>query len=274
MSLKSYGLARMKKFCVIGSPINHSKSPVLHEAGFVELEIDAEFTAVEVAPDDLAFWLSTNMIDYHGVAVTIPHKEVMLDLVQVVSPAAQQIGAINTLYWEHEVLHGTNTDCVGVLRALQTEIEDLEGKKVLLLGAGGAARAALFALQTAEAQTVVWNRTTARALELADEFGATAAESLSVLNPDQFDIVINSTSVGLKAWESVLPGDWWSPHHVAFDMVYDPLETRFLSEAAEVGGRTITGDQMLVQQALEQFKLWHNLDLAPEVMSEAFFAVE
>ncbi len=264
----------MKNFCVIGAPISHSKSPALHEAGFTELEIDAEFTAVEVAPDDLAFWLSTNMIDYHGVAVTIPHKEALLDLVQVVSPAAQSIGAINTLYWEHEQLHGTNTDCVRVLRALQTEVPDLEGKKVLLLGAGGAARAALFALQTAQANTVVWNRTTDRALELADTFDATAAESLAALNPDSFDIIINSTSVGLKTWESLLPADWWCPHHVAFDMVYDPLETRFLSEAADSGSRTITGDQMLVQQALEQFKLWHNLDLAPEVMGEAFFAVE
>jgi len=261
----------MKNFCVIGSPIAHSKSPALHEAGFAEMDIVANFKAVEVLPADLGFWLQTNAHLYAGIAVTIPHKELLLDIVQKVSPAAESIGAINTLYWENEVLHGTNTDCIGVLRALQSEITNLQGKSVLLLGAGGAARAALFALQTAGAKVSVYNRTTARALDLADEFSATAVENLKALNPDDFDIIINSTSVGLKTWESVLPVDFWTPHQVAFDMVYDPLETRFLSEAADAGARTVTGDQMLVQQALEQFKLWHGVELEPEVMGQAFF---
>lgn len=261
----------MKKFAVIGSPISHSKSPALHQAGFIELEIEAEFAAVEVKPEDLGRWVSTEMINYAGVAVTIPHKEKLLEFVQVVSPAAEKIGAINTLFWEHDQLHGTNTDCVGVLRALQSEVSELKDKQVLLLGAGGAARAAVFALVTAGAKVSIWNRTTDRALELADEFEIEAVESLSALNPDKFDIVINSTSVGLKTWESPLPADWWTPHHVAFDMIYDPLETRFLSEAADAGARTVTGDQMLVHQALEQFHLWHGVELEPEVMSNAFF---
>jgi len=261
----------MKKFAVIGSPIAHSKSPTLHEAGFAELDIEAEFGAIEVAPEDLGFWLSTNMLDYTGVAVTIPHKEKMLGLVEKVSPAAQCIGAVNTLFWENEVLYGTNTDCLGVLRAVQTEITDLQGKNVLILGAGGAARAAVFAMQTAEAKVAIWNRTTKRAVELAEEFSAEAVESIAALNPDKFDLVINATSVGLKEWKSPLPEDFWTPHHVAFDMVYDPLETRFLSEAADVGARTITGDQMLVHQALEQFHLWHKVELEPEVMGNAFF---
>jgi len=264
----------MKKFAVIGSPIAHSKSPALHEAGFNELEIEASFNAIEVAPADLGSWLSVNMIDYTGVAVTLPHKETIVPLVQKLSPAAHAIGAVNTLYWEHEVLHGTNTDCVGVLRALQTEVLNLEDKKVLLLGAGGAARAALFALRTSDGKSTVWNRTEKKARDLAEEFGAEAVESFSDLNPDSFDIVINSTSVGLKKWESVVPEDFWTPHHVAFDMVYDPLETRFLSEAADAGARTITGDQMLVHQALEQFHLWHKTELEPEVMGKAFFLAD
>lgn len=264
----------MKKFAVIGHPIAHSKSPALHEAGFNELDIEASFTAIDIAPEDLASWISLNMIDYAGLAVTIPHKETIIPLVQKLSPAAQAIGAVNTLYWEHEVLHGTNTDCVGVLRALQSEVLNLEGKNVLLLGAGGAARAALFALQTSGANTTIWNRTSDKAVALADEFEADAAELLSALNPDKFDIVINSTAVGLKKWESILSADFWTPHHVAFDMVYDPLETRFLSEAADAGARTITGDQMLVHQALEQFHLWHKVELEPEVMGKAFFLAD
>src|SRR6056297_869977 len=187
----------MKKFAVIGSPIAHSKSPALHEAGFNELAIEASFTAIEIKPEDLGSWLSVNMIDYSGLAVTIPHKEAILPFVQKLSPAAQAIGAVNTLYWEHEVLHGTNTDCVGVLRALQTEVPNIEGKNVLLLGAGGAARAALFALQTSGANTAIWNRTADKAIALADEFTAEAVESIAALNPEKFDVVINSTSVGL-----------------------------------------------------------------------------
>ncbi len=264
----------MKKFAVIGTPIAHSKSPALHEAGFNELGLEASFQAVEVVPEDLPSWLSTNMIDYAGLAVTIPHKESIMHLVQKLSPAAQAIGAVNTLYWEHEVLHGTNTDCVGVLRALQSEVLNLEGKKVLLLGAGGAARAALFALQTSGAETTICNRTFDKAESLAQEFEAQCTQSLDSLNPDRFDIVINSTSVGLKEWKSVLSKNFWTPHHVAFDMVYDPLETRFLSEAADAGARTITGDQMLVHQALEQFHLWHKTELEPEVMGNAFFLSE
>lgn len=264
----------MKKFAIIGSPISHSKSPALHEAGFNELAIEAEFTAIEVKPNDLGSWLSLNMIDYKGVAVTIPHKETILPFVQKLSPAAQAIGAVNTLFWEHEVLHGTNTDCVGVLHALQTEVPDLEGQKVLLLGAGGAARAALLALQTVGAKTTVWNRSPDRAVAIAEKFHAQAVEALPLLTPEKFDIVINSTSVGLKEWKSLLPAEFWMPQHVAFDMVYDPLETRFLSEAADAGARTVTGDQMLVHQALEQFHLWNEVELESEVMGNAFFLAD
>lgn len=263
----------MKKFCVIGSPISHSKSPALHEAGFAELDIEAEFSAVEVPATELAGWIKTEVANYQGVAVTIPHKEALFSLVDKVNPAAEAIGAINTLYWEEGLLCGTNTDCLGVLRAVQSEIPNLAGKKVLLLGAGGAARAAVFALQTAEADIAIWNRNAERALDLADDFAAAAVESLSAVHADQFDLVINATSVGLKSWESLLPADWWSAKPVAFDMVYDPLETRFLSEAAEAGAVTITGDQMLVHQALEQFKLWHQVELEPEIMGQAFFGV-
>ncbi len=261
----------MKKFAVIGHPIGHTKSPVLHEAGFIELEIDATFEAVEVAPGDLASWVNGEFRNYHGVAVTIPHKEALLPLVQKLSPAAEAIGAVNTLYWEEDVICGTNTDCLGALRAIQSELPVLEGKKVLVLGAGGAARAVVFALKTAGAVTAIWNRTTDKAIKLAADFEIDPVESLSSLNPDNFDVIINATSVGLREWKSVLPADFWSPHHVAFDMVYDPLETKFLSDAAEAEAPCVTGDKMLVGQALEQFKLWHGVELEPEVMGTAFF---
>ncbi len=261
----------MKKFAVIGHPIEHSKSPTLHQAGFVELEIDATFEKVDIAPESLEQWLKLKVKDYHGLAVTIPHKETLFPFVEKVTDAAQAIGAINTLYWENDVLCGTNTDCVGALKALQSEIPNLQGKKVLVLGAGGASRAIIFALKVAESEIYIWNRTESKAQTLADEFEVDAVENLQALNPDNFDLVINTTSVGLKEWKSLLPASFWTPNHTAFDIVYDPLETKFLSDAADSGAQTITGDLMLVYQALEQFKIWHDQELEPEVMGNAFF---
>lgn len=261
----------MKKFAVIGSPIAHSKSPVLHEAGFSEMNLEASFEQVEVSTDQLDNWISSEARNFNGVAVTIPHKEKILPLCEKLSPAAEAIGAVNTLYWDEDVLCGTNTDGLGALKAIQTSLMDLKDKQVLVLGAGGASRALVYALLMAEAKVAIWNRTGSRAVHLCDEFGADPVERLDLIDPAKIDLVCNTTSVGLKQWESVLPAEFWQVHHAAFDMVYDPLETRFLSEAGEAGARIVTGDQMLVFQALEQFRLWHGIELEPEVMQAAFF---
>ncbi|MDH3325011.1 MAG: shikimate dehydrogenase, partial [Candidatus Peregrinibacteria bacterium] len=143
----------MKKFCVIGHPIKHSKSPVLHQAGFVEFELEAEFNAVDVAPENLENWVKNDFAnDFDGAAVTIPHKENIRKFINLETEAAQKIGAVNTLFKQDGVICGTNTDGIGALKAIQTEILNLKDKKVLILGAGGASRAIIFALKTAGAQ--------------------------------------------------------------------------------------------------------------------------
>lgn len=261
----------MKKYCVIGHPINHSKSPALHEAGFVEMNLDAEFGAVEVTPENLSTWMTDDLTEYAGAAVTIPHKEKVMDLVDTLSEAAQKIGAVNTLYWEDEQVIGTNTDCIGAIRALGTECEELEGKKVLVLGAGGASRAIIFGLKQAGCHVSIWNRTSEKAAYLADEFEVDAVENIRAISGDQFDIIINTTSVGLKSWESVLSEDFYAPQNIVMDIVYDPLETKLLADAEAAGCATITGDKMLVFQAIAQFQLWHGIELEPEVMGTAFF---
>lgn len=261
----------MKKFAVIGHPITHSKSPALHQAGFIELEIDATFEALDLSPEDLRDWMINEAHEYVGAAITVPYKETIIPYIDKLTDAAKLIGAVNTLYWENDVLHGTNTDCIGALRALQSEVPNPEGKSVLIMGAGGAARAIIFALKTAGCKIVVCNRTAEKAVQLAEEFEVEAAESLESVFPEKFDIIINTTSVGLKEWKSIVPEDFWMPQHTAFDIVYDPMETKFLSDAAEAGAQTVTGDLMLVYQALEQFNLWHQQPLEPEVMEKAFF---
>ncbi len=261
----------MKSYCVIGHPISHSASPRLHQAGFREYDIDAEFTAIDVTPDQLEEWVKREFRpNFQGAAVTIPHKETIRKFLDQETAAAKKIGAVNTLFWEGKKLTGTNTDCLGALRAMQNEINP-HGKKVLLLGAGGACRAILFALKSAKSLITIWNRTAEKAKALADEFHVSFSPSLEEVRPENFDLIVNTTSVGLNEWKSVLPENFWQKHHTAFDTVYSPLETKFLSDAAQTGARTITGDLMLVHQAVEQFRIWHGEDLDPEIMETAFF---
>lgn len=261
----------MKKFCVIGYPIKHSKSPNLHNAGFREMHLDAEFTAVEVNPEDLDAWMKNEFKNYEGVAVTIPHKETIRKYVDRETEAAQKIGAVNTLYRENGLVIGTNTDCLGALKAIQTELLHLNNKKALILGAGGASRAIIFALKTAGMHISLWNRTAEKALKLAGEFNISPVENLKTIDTRDFDLIVNATSVGLKEWKSPVPQDFSSPHNVVFDIVYDPLETAFLSHAQEQKATIVTGDKMLVFQAIEQFKIWNHIELEPEVMGAAFF---
>ena len=258
-----------KKFTVIGSPIKHSRSPQLHEAGFREFEIDAIFEKTEVLPEDIETFLE-EADSYAGIAVTVPHKEEVLKHVDHITEAASIIGAANTLYWENDELCATNTDAIGALKALQTQTE-LADKNVLVIGAGGAARAVLYALKEAGCQTLLYNRTYSKASTLAHQFDATPLESLQLAIPDETDIIINTTTVGMDESKSLLPKDFWRPQHIGFDIVYSPLYTQFLQDCEQAGGTSITGDKMLTYQALEQFRLWHGIELEPEIMETAFF---
>lgn len=260
------------RYAVIGHPITHSRSPKIHEAAMIDLEIDATFEAIDVAPNELENWVKNEFRnEFQGAAVTTPHKEAIRKYVDAETEVVKKIGAINTLYKQEDKIIGTNTDFLGILHALQTHFTSLKELKCLVLGAGGAARSAIFALQQAGAKVAIWNRTESKSETLADEFGIGILPDFVQLNPIHFDIVINATPVGFQEWESVIPEDFWHPSHIAFDMVYDPLETKFLSDAGDAGATIITGDQMLIGQAMEQFRIWHGVEIEPEVMEGAFF---
>ena len=261
----------MKNFCVIGSPIEHSKSPALHEAGFIDLEIDASFERVEVKPEALEAWVKNDLKNYQGVAVTIPHKETIREFLDVETEAADAIGAVNTVFFKDGQSVGTNTDGIGALKALGSVVPSLKDKRVLIMGAGGASRAIIFALARSGAEVMICNRTAEKARALAQEFSVGYIENLGEVTPESLDVIINATSVGLREWQSVVPEDFWRPRHVAFDIVYEPLETKFLADAQVAGADIVTGDQMLVFQALEQFRVWHEVELEAEVMAQAFF---
>lgn len=261
-------LPEMKKFAVIGHPIEHSRSPQLHEAGFIDFEIDAEFEAIDVAPEQLGEWLRGDFLEhYSGAAVTTPHKIAIRKFLDSETDAAAAIGAVNTITNVEGKIVGTNTDGIGALRAVLTEMDPTDAR-VLVLGAGGVARAIAFALNTAGAHVSVWNRTTAKAVKLAAELGVHCLPDLELALPiaEKIDLIVNAT-----AGNPTMPDDWWSPHQVAFDVQYEPLVTKFLEDAEAAETRTITGDKLLVHQAIEQFKIWHGIEPEPEVFENAFF---
>lgn len=260
----------MKKFASIGHPISLSKSPLLHQAGFSEFDIEATFEAIEVKPENLEAWMRTEARQFDGLSVTSPHKEKIRAYLDQEAEAAQKVGAVNTVLNKDGILIGTNTDAIGALRAIQTGINPAK-KKCLVLGAGGASRAIIFALKTAGASISVWNRSPEKATAMAQEFEIQAIDSFQDLDPDDFDLIANATTVGMGEWKSIFPPELWREKHVAFDAVYEPLETRFLHEASTAGATTVHGDEMLVQQAVEQFRLWHEIDIDPNIMFEAFF---
>ena len=235
------------------------------------MHMEASFEAIDVLPSNLETWVKSQFRpDFLGAAVTIPHKETIREFLDFESEAATNIGAVNTLFWEKGALGGTNTDIIGILRAVSTEMNP-EDEKVLVLGAGGSARAAIFGLKSAGADVFIWNRTKRKAEELASEFSIEVIQDLDEIDPEMFSLVMNMTSVGLKEPKSIVPKSFWKPCHTAFDAVYDPLETKFLFDAEKAGAQTITGDKMLVYQAIEQFRIWHDIELEPEIMGSAFF---
>jgi shikimate dehydrogenase len=203
------------------------------------------------------------------LAVSIPHKTAVLEHVDQVDERAARIGAVNTVTRDGDRLIGSNTDWTGALRALEREI-DPKGVRAVVLGAGGAARAVVYGLLQRGARVTVLNRSESRAHELADALGAHGSGGLADLAKTPCDVLINTTSVGLAADESPVPGEAIPASSVVMDCVYDPTQTRLLRDAAERGARTIGGKWMLVHQAAEQLQLWTGSEAPLEVMAEAF----
>ncbi len=251
---------------VIGSPIAHSLSPLIHNLAFAHHHLDAVYVPFRVE-DAPAFWDACG--DWiQGLSITIPHKHVLQVRMDDLEPLCDLVGAMNTISRQAGRLTGANTDADAIRRCGERAIGDLQGRRVLVLGAGGAGRAAVFALKAAGAQVVLANRTTARAEELAREVGCRAVPWDGVA-AEPFELLVNMTSVGLKA-----PQDTPWPHAFpsgagVFDSVYNPLETRLVRDAAAAGCRTVLGLDMFIDQACAQFRRWTGLEAPAEAMRAA-----
>lgn len=272
---------------VIGHPVGHSMSPAIHNAAFDRCGINAVYVPLLIEPsydhfvDFLRHALDRDWFDLRGCSVTIPHKANAIKLVHALSgyiePLAARIGAVNTLTFGDGKIAAHNTDYAGSLDALTGAMgctrADLKGLSAAVLGAGGAARALVAGLCDCGCRVTIYNRTPERAKELADDFRCTAAPIDERVRAGT-QIVVNATSIGMhpKSDDTPLPADRMHPDMVVFDTVYNPIETRLLREAKQVGCRTADGVAMFVNQAAAQFERWTGKTAPRERMREVVVA--
>jgi len=262
----------MKRAFVIGHPISHSKSPLLHGHWLGCKKIEGSYEALDIAPHDLEkFATDLKTGAFAGGNVTVPHKEQIIRFCDHVTPTAQKIGAVNTLWVQDGKLHGDNTDKYGFLANLDQQLPDWDQRKstVLVLGAGGAARAILVGLgERGYERIVVLNRTLERAQALCSElnnvfggspFRAAKLSDFNSLAPEA-DLLINTSAVGMNGTRFEQLSIKMLPEHaVVTDIVYTPLETPLLADARSAGLRTVDGIGMLLHQAVPGFVRWFGI---------------
>ncbi len=258
-------------YCVTGWPLAQSLSPLLHNTGFSVLGIPAVYMRFAVRPEDFArFMDAARLLPVAGASVTIPHKTAVLPYLDEMTDQARAVGAVNTLYWKDGRLCGGNTDVTGFLAPLAGR--DLSRTSVLVLGAGGAARAVVAGLVGRGCRAVSIATASDRShLPLAEEFSC-APVRWGERHDVAADLVVNATPLGMHgALEGESPFDFSLAHlppgAAAYDIVYNPLRTRFLTGAAEQGLATISGREMFFEQGAEQFRLWTGRDLPQEARS-------
>ena len=272
-------------FAVFGDPVEHSLSPVMHNAAYKALGMDCEYYKFRVTIDELeAAIKGAKAMGFGGLNLTIPLKEKALEIVEP-DTMARDIGAVNTIEFSDDTIAGIagitgivghNTDGIGAVKALAASGVDIPDSRVLILGAGGAARAVAYQLAKDGARVTIANRTLTRAQELAGNIrsvgnaNGTGLEELPELTANA-DIIINTTSVGMHpdTDRTLVTADMMHTRQVIFDIVYSPLETRLLREAKKAGAVTIDGIRMLVLQGAESFRIWTGIEPPVGVMEQA-----
>jgi len=249
-------IAKVKICCLIGDPVEHSLSPPIHNAAYKALGLNFAYITRRASDIEPAIAdIRTN--GFRGASVTTPHKVSALKYLDRIDPTARKIGAVNTIVNDNGVLIGYNTDGTGAIKALE-ETTNPGGKKVVLIGAGGAALAIAAALKEKNVNLIILNRTGAKAKELAKKVGAEDYGSLDKLElVAKSDILINATTVGMtESGETIVPQAFLHKRLTVFDIVYNPKETRLITEAREKGCPIVYGHKMLLYQAAQQFQLF------------------
>ena len=275
-----------KRLAVLGQPIGHSRSPAMHNAALAALGLAGEwlYEAMEVGPQEFESRVRAMPEEgFVGANVTVPHKRAALDLADEASPTARAIGAANTLIFAGGRIAAENTDATGFLEALPT---GPAGQRALVLGAGGSARAVVWALVTGGAAVEIWNRTHGRAEVLAAELGASVAKPTRgasgdaaplPLAVDRFDLIVNATTVGMggaregaSSLKSLpVDADSMGERHVLVDLAYGPDETELIRAARAAGAAVVDGPEVLVRQGAASLRIWTGENPPVEVMRRA-----
>lgn len=260
----------MRKLAVLGHPVAHSRSPAMHGAALAELGLAGEwsYSAIDVPPDELEARVRAMAGEgFAGANVTVPHKGAALALADSLSETAREIGAANTLSFVGSEIRADNTDAQGLLDALPGSAS---GKRALVLGAGGAARAAVWALLREGAEVAVWNRTALRAEHLCGELGGAVVEE-----PDQagFELIVNTTVAGLRGEdpfaELPLEPAGFAPGQTVVDLVYGERPSPLLAAAQAAGATVVDGIEILVRQGALSLRIWTGLEPPLEAMRAA-----
>ena len=268
---------------IIGDPIEHSRSPQMHNAAFAKAGMDYVYVPFHVRPDDLAHAIAGfTALNVVGINVTLPHKQAVIPYLTSISREAELIGAVNTLSFVEDGIHGDNTDAPGVLKALEEDgnMSIPVGEDVVVLGAGGSARAVVVALALAGVASItIANRTVERAISLAEEMqqktdipmhGLGLADTRLPNAVNRCMLLINTATASMDPTQPLLvSADWLQPNTIVYDIVYTPPVTPLMKAAAEHGCPTLGGIGMLVHQGAIAFEKWTGVTPCTETMHHA-----
>ena len=262
----------MKKYFVIGNPIDHSLSPKLHNHWLKKNNINAIYDKIKLEENEIKnFIQDIKQQKIIGCNVTVPFKKSVIPFLDKLSLAAEQTQSVNTIVSDDGYLVGHNTDIDGFDASIKKLNFNMKGKKILILGAGGVVPSIVFALKNMDvSEIVVSNRTIDKAENLKNLF-----DNLKVIewgNLPNFDVVINATSLGLKNETINLDFSSVGKNKLFYDVIYNPVQTNFLKKGKELGNLIENGKNMFIYQALEAFKLWHKID--PKVNEDTFKLLE
>jgi len=251
----------MKKYLVIGNPIEHSLSPKLHNYWLKKNNINALYEKRKLNEEDFKdLILEIKKDNISGANITVPFKKKIISCLDHLSPEAESTQSVNTIYLKNNKIMGHNTDIIGFERAMQDINYKLSDKKILILGAGGVVSSLIFALKKRKVKSIlICNRTKEKAESLKDFF-----KDIIIINWGEipnFDMVINATSIGLKLNDKInLDFSKVGSDKFFYDVIYNPKETDFLKEGQKLGNRTENGKKMFIYQAAAAFKIWHGIE--------------
>ncbi|HEX5920463.1 MAG TPA: shikimate dehydrogenase [Nitrososphaeraceae archaeon] len=274
--------ADFKTFCIIGDPINHSLSPAIHNAAFNTLGLDCSYIALRVQEGQLKNSIdSLRAIKIGGFNVTMPHKVKVLNYVDRCDKTVQLVGAANTVNNEEGKFCAYNTDVAGFIRPLRERKISFNGIEVLILGAGGAARAVVVALsgERGIANINIFNRNTDRSTNLSKLVKELGLKASIVSNDDiqkmasKSELIINTTPLGMSNEESLIKSASISKDSIVYDIVYKPINTKLIVNAKTAGAQVVYGYEMLLEQATASFKIWLKMDPPIDSMKKVLFGM-